>query len=289
VPGSTSVVAAGVASFVIATTAVSCGGGGSADRTSEGRPQNPPHSKPGQPPTRTSSPLQRRDVPPAGVDAQIRFAGTGDGGCPKARGPAITYSRKPLRVRQENVAAENRPETGDLFEICVVNFLSKDSVSVGVTAPTGAVEQLRAPFPGDPASPRVIDYELLPGKPLGTYHVDGRLGSFHATNTFVLSAPSAPGMRAVKSEGKAGTKFRFVLVGLRPEFQALLNIYRPTPKGTAYDLHTYTTTLFVRTDSHGAAVATLQTARDDPQTCYVIKPNFADDVSDNVFCVFGRS
>lgn len=163
-------------------------------------------------PTRSTAPsvLQRRDLPPAGVERQVSFGAAGDSICYDRPKPEIIFDRRGFPAPAEGLdggfpplSEYDEPEIGDRFWICPAGFDPGQPVDVDVTDPTGTTQ--RKSLDADPNTSNLFlwRWSPRPGDPLGRYTVIVTQGSLRLTRSFRLHAASAPNSRCSSARRSA--------------------------------------------------------------------------------------
>src|SRR6185503_18521521 len=137
-----------------------------------------------------ASVLERRDLPPEGVERQVSFGAAGDSICgrPEKR-PRVVFDRRGFPAPAEGIdggfpplSEYDEPEIGESFAICPGGFDLSRPLRIAVTDPTGKTQTKLIPAPTDPSAAPVFswDWQPRPGDPLGEYEVRASQGATEA-------------------------------------------------------------------------------------------------------------
>jgi hypothetical protein len=207
--------------------------------------------------------LQRRDAPPAGVADQVSFFGIGDGSCSEMpAGPTVNF----FSAETGEVPSPATVEMGNAFRFCLAGFDPAAAIDVSVQFPDGST-QTRSVGPAQGSAPRFLDWDPVPGDPLGSYEVTASQASATATGEFTVELASEPGIRVPEGVVAPGDRVQIALTGFQPDETVPLHVYGPQPSGTA---HGYLTTLESRVDHDGQLLYELGTSADDPEGLYYV-------------------
>lgn len=241
-------------------------------------------------PSRSSgaSALKRRDLAPEGVERQVSFGASGDSVCgrPKQR-PTVVFDRRGFPAPAVGVdggfpalSEYDEPEIGEHFAICPAGFDVRRALRIAVTDPTGAVQSRVIPA----HEGFVWDWRPRPGDPLGEYRVRTSQGTTAAHRRFRLHAASAPNIATLaRDTGPVpGDDVGLMLVGFKPRERVRMNIYAGSATSADY---TYRTSMLVRVEPDGTAIAAVPTAADDPPGCGVARVEIAAGPLDTFFCI----
>jgi hypothetical protein len=205
--------------------------------------------------------LERRDAPPAGVADQVSFFGIGDGSCSEmAAEPTLNF----FSAETGEVPSPATVEMGDGFRFCLAGFDPAAAIDVSVQLPDSRT-QTRAVEPAEGSGPRFLEWDPVPGDPLGSYEVTASQASATAMGEFTVELASEPGIRVVGQAVARGDRVQIAVTGFQPDETVPLHVYGPQPSGTA---HAYLTTLEPRVDHEGQLLYELATSADDPEGLY---------------------
>jgi hypothetical protein len=220
------------------------------------------------------SPLKRHEAPPTGVRDQLAAFGGAAGDPCRAQAnpdePNVRVSRIPFDY-SDGLSQNDTIEIGTVAKICLWGFTSGAKVTIMITRPDGASEQVS---PHD-------DQLFLPGDPLGDYSVVASDGERQATGTFVVRPASTPRVWVLgdrpemiwnAEKGAPATTFRIALMGLPPNQSVPLYLYGIGPNGSssAWPWAYLAKLPAAQTNENGEALYSLSTQPDDPAGSYLV-------------------
>jgi hypothetical protein len=254
-----------------------CGGSGapaaSTSNQAGTQPVAPP--KPSAPPV-DSTLLQRKTPRPPGVSEQFDYVGgAGPGACFEvgASSPHVSFSAAPFSVtpaRPGTNSSSQRATIGQAVDICFNGF-GRGPVHVVVNGPSGRTMSgdLARWAPKDASNGAWPGYDWVPvideSWPLGRYVVMAQSPDGRASTTFVLAAPTQPGVRVVgpstdpgHNEVASNSLAKIFLVGFRGKRSVRLVIYKTKGFGPGA---AYFSSAEVPMSPSGNAVVMLPTGR----------------------------
>jgi hypothetical protein len=195
------------------------------------------------------TPLNRQEVPPAGVAAQLSFF-IPFGKCAFHLSPGKTTQFGDLEVLQD-------------LRICLDGFSRPGPIQLQIIKPDGkrlSAEKVNFPPSGDPG----YTLNILPQQPLGQYTLLAEEGSLKATAAFTLVTATQPRLTVLPGSAPPGSTFQIELAG----FQTDPTLYLYRSEGQAFQ---YLTTLgSVHLDHRKESIQPLKAAPDDPAGFYML-------------------
>jgi hypothetical protein len=212
----------------------------------------------------------------------FNFPTIGDGcGAATGRGPQIRYFAEDL--------ADGPPDSdasvsvgNTSFAVCLYGFAADERVTVHFTWPDGTTTE-GSDRVGDagPGTLATVDFDPLPGMPLGRYELTARQGSTVATGSVTVERPRHPWLGLAAGGHRIGDRLRLVLAGFRADRTVRVAIYRassdgrcPGRRGRVGGASTYCLTdrrLRARVDAQGDAIVpvSLRASRYRPGSSYI--------------------
>jgi hypothetical protein len=238
--------------LVITVFVTACGGGGAEQAPMER--SEPAVDRPSPTPT-MESPLKRRDVAPAGVEALVSKREASGDGSPCHLGP--------LPVEPEvQTFCDVMPS---YCWICAQGFEPNQYVEFSFWKPQGKA------WPS-PSGPRPVDDLGVAQSvlimdphfdPAGEYKVAAHQGTTGAFASFTLREATEPTILVDPRRGPPGDPFAITLAGFPPRQPVVLHLFRRETSGWVY-----LTSLEAETDERGRHLYALQTQPSDPEGKY---------------------
>ncbi len=194
---------------------------------------------------------------------QVSFFGIGDGSCSEmAAEPTLNF----FSAETGEVPSPATVEMGDGFRFCLAGFDPAAAIDVSVQLPDGHSETRSVERAGGSA-PRSLEWDPVPGDPLGSYEATASQGSATATAEFTVKLASEPGIRVVEQAVAPGDPVQITLTGFQSDETVPVHVYGPQRSGTA---HGYLATLEPRVNHDGQLLLELATSADDPEGLYYV-------------------
>jgi hypothetical protein len=201
------------------------------------------------------APLERQDIPPQGIAAQI--------------GVTIGIIPGPPCLGSESAPTITTMQAKEILKesvFCMYGFAYSQAIQVEIMRPDGSVIEAQVD-----RGERALPWVALPGDPLGVYAITAREGQLQATANFTVGAASAPRILVSPEMAPPGTQFQVAIAGYSPGQQPM-SLYRRSSVcksgETCWNYLTHLTT--VNINDRGEALYTLRTVPGDPEGSYRI-------------------
>ncbi len=175
--------------------------------------------------------LDRHDLPPNGVKAQVEFFQEGGPpGCWKIPTPpfSLVFGRGELHQVHSTTERESRePQQGETFAACVGIVAGHETpVEITMRGPGGSTQRATR-VAGGTEVPWYTSFS--DDAPLGRYSVEARQGARRIIREFTLRAPSQPEYHVETT--LYGRREDIALLGLKPYEVARIALYEGIPSG----------------------------------------------------------
>lgn len=198
-------------------------------------------------------PLQRDDVPPEGVAAQLGYF--------------IPFLLCQPFINTAGPVEEIRVEALEARFVCLDGFAPESVIEVRILRSDGGVVKTDRVEPLPEGSSGYI-LQVPPGEPLGMYTFTARQGEVEAAGRFELIPSTVERLLVQPEQVAAGETLQVGAAGVASGTRLFL--YRLDPAGGTLPYVFKTELGAVTTDSNGSGIFNLRTAPDDPAGDYLV-------------------